>query len=200
MRRKLGWLVMIVLAFGLGHASAQGTIPDGAFVRDSADNTWLVSGGTKSIVPIYPAGDDDIQPLPESGRWVVADSGGLVRLGDRPEWGEDPAPIHQKDNPPKVTIALSDSEVERGGSVQVTIFAADDFGLEWIEWEGEAGDRGTPEDPALALERRFDCGGQTQCTNTWTVTPKGVGSYVIVARARDLTGQRSDATADLMIK
>ncbi len=200
MRRKIAWLALILVAFGLGQASAQPVIPDGAFVRDSADNTWLVSGGTKSIVPIYPAGDDDIAALPDSGRWVVAGSEGLVRLGDRPGWGEEPNPIRQKDNPPKVTIALSDAEIERGGTIQITVFATDDFGLDWIEWEGESGDRSSPEDPALALERRFECSAQPQCTNTWSVTPKGVGSYVIVARARDSTGQRSEATADLSIR
>ena len=38
MRGKIGWLALVVAMFGLGHASAQSAIPDGTFVRDSAEN------------------------------------------------------------------------------------------------------------------------------------------------------------------
>jgi hypothetical protein len=185
MHKKIGTLAVIVATFWLGHASAQATIPDGVFVRDSADNTWLVSGGTRSVVPIYEATDAEIAALPESGRWVVPAGAGLVALGERPEWGEDPATVRQKDQPPKVDIRL----------------ATDDFGIDWIEWEGEVADKDeTVEDPALATERRFNCGGRTECSNTWTIPTTGVGEFVIVARARDNSGQRSEATADLTIR
>jgi hypothetical protein len=205
MRRKIGTLalivVLVVAAFGLGRASAQSAIPDGVFVRDSADNTWLVSGGARSVVPIYEADDADIQALPESGRWVVPASGGLVALGDRPEWGEDPAPIRQKDQPPKVDIRLAADEITRGQTVDIVIAATDDVGLDWIEWEGEVADKHEGiEDPALAAERRFNCEGRKECSNTWTIPTTGVGEFVVVARARDDSGQRSEATADLTIR
>jgi hypothetical protein len=201
MRRKIGTLALIVAAFGLGQASAQATIPDGVFVRDGADNTWLVSGGMRSVVPIYSTNDADIMALPESGRWVVPASGGLVALGDRPAWGEDPAPLRQDDKPPKVDIRLAADEIDRGDTVDVVIAATDDLGIDWIEWEGEVADEDDAvEDPALARERRFNCEGRTECANTWTIPTTGVGQFVIVARARDTSGQRSEATADLTIR
>ena len=52
MRRKIGVLVLVVAAFGLGQASAEPVIPDGSFVRDSAGNTWLVTGSQRAAVQV----------------------------------------------------------------------------------------------------------------------------------------------------
>ena len=201
MYRRLGWLVLVIAIFGLGRASAQTVIPDGVFVRDSEDNTWLVTGGMRAVVPIYEASDEEILAIPASNRWVSVISGGLVMLGNKPDWADDPEPVRLTDDPPKVTIRLSDDELDAGVPLQITVVGSDDVGVDWIEWEGEEArtDQAT-DDPTLIAVHRFECDGGPTCTNTWTVTPAGRGRYVIVARARDTTGQRSDATADLTIR
>ncbi len=201
MRKRIGWLALIVAAFGLGHASAQPAIPDGVFVRDGADNTWLVTGGTRSVVPIYPTSDEQIMALPESGRWVVSAAGGSIMLGDRPEWAAAPAPLRRGDDPPKLTIRLASAEISRGGMLELTISATDDVGLDWIGWEAEVPDKDdATEDPELAREHRFACDGRTACSQTWTVPTTGVGRYSLVVQARDTTGQRTDASTDLLIR
>ena len=201
MRKRIGWLALIVAAFGLGQASAQPAIPDGVFVRDGADNTWLVTGGTRSIVPIYPTSDEQIMALPESGRWVASAAGGIVILGDQPTWAEAPEPLRPGDDPPKLTYQLASAELAQGGTLTLTISATDDVGLEWIGWEVEVPDQDVAtEDPELAREHRFECNGQTTCANTWSVPTTGTGRYSLVVRARDTTGQRDDATTDLVIR
>ena len=201
MRKSIGWLALLLAAFGLGHASAQPAIPDGVFVRDGADNTWLVTGGSRAVVPIYPASDEQIAALPESGRWVTSAAGGTIALGDRPQWAEAPAPVRRGDDPPRLTFRLAAAEINRGGTLELTISATDDIGLEWIEWEAEAPDEDqATEDPELAREHRFACDGRTECTNTWIVPTTGVGRYSLVVRARDTTGQRDVATTDLVIR
>ena len=201
MGRWIGWLALVVAAFGLGQASAQPVLPDGVFVRDGADNTWLVSGGTRSVVPIYPTSDEQILALPESGRWVVSAAGGTIALGDQPAWAEAPAPVRRGDDPPRLTFQLAASEINQGGTLQLTISATDDIGLDWIEWEAEVPDEDqATEDPELAREHRFTCGGRTECTNTWSVPTTGVGRYSLVVRARDTTGQRDAATTELVIR
>jgi hypothetical protein len=201
MRNKLGWMVLMMMVFGLGHASAQTTIPEGSFVRDSVDNTWLISGGTRSVVPIFQASDEEILAIPASNKWVSIISGGLVMLGNRPEWADEPETLRLTDDPPKVNIKLSDDEINTGTPLQVTLVGTDDVSMDWIEWEAEP-ESSDPaaDDPVLVTVRRFDCDGGLTCTNTWTVTPTGHGRYVIVARARDKTGQRSDATSDLTVR
>jgi hypothetical protein len=201
MRKKIGWLALIVAAFGLGQASAQPAIPDGVFVRDSADNTWLVTNGTRAVVPIHPATDEQIAALPESGRWVASAADGAITLGDRPAWAEAPAPIRRGDDSPTLTFQLAAAEIDRGATLELAIRATDDVGLDWIEWEVEVGDEDeATEDPELAREHRFECGGQTECSNTWLVPTTGVGRYSLVVRARDTTGQRTEATTDLVIR
>jgi hypothetical protein len=201
MRRRIGLIAFIVAVFGLGRASAQTTIPDGVFVRDSADNTWLVTGGTRAAVPIYEAEDEDILAIPANGRWVTPMSVGLLVLGDRPEWASEPEPVRLKDDPPKVTIRLAADEIDHGATVEVTISASDDIGVDWIEWETEIARNGeATDDPALTTIRRFECENKTECSNTWSIPTTGQGRYVILARARDTTGQRSDADADLTIR
>jgi len=201
MHRRIGWLAVIVAVFGLGRASAQAVIPDGTFVRDSSDNTWLVTGGQRAVVPIREASDEEILAVPAGDRWVVAGPQGFVALGDKPDWAKDPEPVKLTDDPPKVTIHLSSDEVDRGGTVEITVIASDDVSLDWIEWEGEAErSDGSMDDPGLTTIRRFECNAEPACSNTTSVTLTGQGKFVITARARDMTGQRSDATADLTIR
>lgn len=201
MRRRLSWIAVIVAVFGLGRASAQAVIPDGSFARDSAGNTWLVTGGQRAAVPIREVSDEEILAVPLSDRWVVAGPQGFVALGAKPDWASDPEPVKLTDDPPKVTIRLSADEADRGSTIEITVIASDDVSLDWIEWEGEAerSDQAI-DDPALTTIRRFECNGEPACTNTTSVTLTGQGKFVITARARDITGQRSDATADLTIR
>ena len=201
MRRKIGWLAVIVAVFGLGRASAQAVIPDGSFVRDSADNIWLVTGGQRAAVPIRDSSDEEILAVPAGDRWVVAGPQGFVALGNKPDWAKDPEPVKLTDDPPKVTVRLSADEVDRGATVEITVIASDDVSLDWIEWEAELERNGQAvDDPALTTIHRFDCNGGKVCTNTMAVTVTGKGQFVIIARARDMTGQRSDANADLTIR
>lgn len=201
MRRKVGLLAIVVAVFTLGRASAQPAIPDGSFVRDSADNTWLVSGGQRSVVPIREADDADILALPISGRWVVASALGLVELGDKPDWADEPAAVKLDDDPPKVSVQLSADEADRGSTVDITIVATDDHAVDWVEWEGDVErNAASTNDPVLTTIHRFECEGQPSCTRTMKVTLTGQGKFVITGRARDLTGQRSDATAELTIR
>jgi hypothetical protein len=201
MRSKIGWLAVIVAVFWLGRASAQAVIPDGSFVRDSSDNTWLVTGGQRAAVPIREVSDEEILAVPVSDRWVVAGPQGFVALGNKPDWAKDPEPVKLTDDPPKVTIRLSVDEADRGATIEITVIASDDVSLDWIEWEGEV-ERSAEavDDPGLTTIRRFECNGQPACSNTTTVTLTGQGKFVLTARARDMTGQRSDATADLTIR
>lgn len=201
MRRRMGWLAVIVAVFGLGRASAQAVIPDGSFVRDSADNTWLVTGGQRAAVPIRESSDEEILAVPVGDRWVVTGPQGFVALGDKPDWAKDPEPVKLTDDPPKVTVRLSADEVDRGATVEVTVIASDDVSLDWIEWEGEVerSDEAV-DDPGLTTIRRFECNAEPACSNTTSITVTGQGKFVITARARDVTGQRSDATADLTIR
>jgi hypothetical protein len=200
MRRKIGWLALVVAVFTLGRASAQGTIPDGTFLRDSANNTWLVTGGQRAAVPIREADDAEILALPVSGQWVVASAAGIVELGGKPDWADEPEDVKLDDDPPKVSVELSADEATRGATVDVTIVATDDHGVDWVEWEGEVerNDEAT-DDPVLTTIHRFECEGQLSCTKTMQVTLTGQGKFVITGRARDLTGQRSDATAEITI-
>ena len=201
MRRKLGWLALVVAVFSLGHASAQSAIPDGTFIRDSENNVWFVSGGQRSAVPIRRASDEEVLALPVSGRWLVGAAEGLVALGDRPEWAREPEPIKIEDERPKVDVRLSADQADRGATIEVTVSATDDTGLDWIEWEGELDrNNAATDDPALTTVHRFECNGEKACTNTMSVTLTGQGKFDIVARARDNTGQRDTATADLTIR
>jgi hypothetical protein len=132
---------------------------------------------------------------------VVAGAQGFVELGSKPDWAKDPEPVKLTDDPPKVTIRLSADEIDRGATVEITVIASDDVGLDWIEWEGEAERNDESiDDPALTTIRRFECNGEPACSNTMSITLAGQGKFVITARARDMTGQRSDATADLTIR
>ena len=115
--------------------------------------------------------------------------------------GQGTEPVKLEDDRPKVTIRLSADEVDRGATIEVMVTATDDYGLDWIEWEGEVerNDEAT-DDPALTTVHRFECNGEKTCSNTMAVTLTGQGKFEIIARARDKTGQRDNATADLTIR
>jgi hypothetical protein len=68
---------------GVGRADPP--IPDGAFVQDAAGAIWLVHGGKRVRVPLYPATADEVAALPASGDWLVPQDGG-AGLGARPTW------------------------------------------------------------------------------------------------------------------
>jgi hypothetical protein len=98
--------------------------------------------------------------------------------------------------PPTVTIQISDSRIESGDSVTVTVYASDDEGLDWIDWEGvDTGER------ALDRESRYDCDGRTTCVQSWTVTVSRTGTHTLQARARDSKGNKSGiATTELRVR
>lgn len=103
---------------------------------------------------------------------------------------------------PTVTVQLSDDRIDPGEEIAITVIAHDDDGLRWIRWEGEprGGDNDNQEDPELADEREFDCDGNVDCANVWRVSPSTPGRYNIVARARDVNGNTSEAVAELRIR
>jgi hypothetical protein len=77
----LGFLVALLS----GPIRAEPRIPDGVFVKDSADTVWLVLDGRRVRVPIYPATHDEVVAIPVNGQWLVPQDGAVV-LGSQPEW------------------------------------------------------------------------------------------------------------------
>lgn len=90
------------------------------------------------------------------------------------------------DEPPRVSILLSDSKIDSGDTVTITVSARDDGGLDWIAWEANSGER------ALDRENRADCDDRTTCVQSWTVRVNRVGTHTIEARARGTSGLRSE--------
>lgn len=210
MRRWAGLFALVGVVFGLGQVFAQG-IPSGAFVRDSAGNIWLVSGGQRAAVPIYQTTDDQIAAIPDSSQWVVpaADGSGALVLGVRPSWaGGAPAAVAiPGDALPTVTIQVDDRSIVSGQKISITLIGADDKGLQWIEWEGtyfddgEDNDNRSTGDAELDGRHRFDCDDQKQCANVWTSTPTKKGEFKLRARARDNAEQRSQwVNIDLRVR
>jgi hypothetical protein len=79
---------------------------------------------------------------------------------------------------PTVSIQLNDDAIDSGDPVQITVIARDPRGLDWIAWEGD-----DTNDTVLDQEYRFNCDGQTECANVWTVNPTVAGRHTINARA-----------------
>jgi hypothetical protein len=90
---------------------------------------------------------------------------------------------------PTVTIQLNDDAIDQGDQVTITVIARDSRGIEWIAWEGDDTD-----DAELDREHRFDCDGQTECANVWTVTATRAGRHTLQARAQTTDDQRSERT------
>jgi hypothetical protein len=83
-------IITVVVAFWLGRASAQGTIPNGVFVRNSEGGIWLVLDGQRVRLPIWQAADEEIAGLPLADRWAVMNDAGAIIAGDRPLWLGEP--------------------------------------------------------------------------------------------------------------
>jgi hypothetical protein len=213
-----GLLALAVLAFWLGRGSsdlsAQALLPDGVFVRDSGGTIWLIIGGQRAQVPFFPAGDDAVATIPDSGQWVVQGEGGTLTLGGMPDYVfqapvmvPPPPPVEvaatatatpvPEDPPPTVSIQVDDERIIAGQTVSITVIAEDNKGIEWIQWEGtveedDDNDNKATGDPDLDAEHRHFCDGRAQCAFVWQVTPNTAGRYVLRARGRDDEGNRSE--------
>ncbi len=206
--RALALVALAVMAFGMGRGSAQPVLPDGVFVKDSGGTTWLVIGGQRAKVPFYPAGDDVINAVPDSGQWVVPGDGGILTLGGQPDFVNQapvslvnlatPTPTALADPPPTVTIQVDDDRARAGQTVSITLIATDNSGIEWMEWEGtivdkdNSNDNKATDDPELDGSHRHDCDNNKQCAFVWQATPTKAGEYTLRARARDDNGTRSE--------
>jgi hypothetical protein len=212
--RWAGLLVLVLLAFWLGRGStglsAQSLLPDGVFVRDTGGNVWLIVGGQRARVPFFPAADDVIASVPDTGQWVVQGEGGMLALGGQPEYVSAPPVMLQPvatptptptptptDPPPTVSIQVDDERIRVGQTVRITVIAQDNKGVDWIQWEGtveedDDNDNQATGDPELDAEHRYNCDGQTQCANVWQITPRTAGRFVLRARGRDTEGNRSE--------
>lgn len=98
------------------------------------------------------------------------------------------------DERPRVTIHLSDTRVDVGDTVTVSVTATDDRGLAWISWEAD--DSG---DWELDSEHREYCDGDKRCSESWKVRVSQPGRHTLQARARDLAGNLSGG-ADIELK
>jgi hypothetical protein len=218
--RWAGLLALAVLVFWLGRGSsnlsAQAAVPDGTFVRSSDGTVWLVTGGQRAQVPFFPAVDDVINSIPDSGSWVVAGEGGALALGAQPDYVnqapvtlQEPTatatPTVSEDPPPTVSIQVDDDRIQVGQTVSVTLIAEDNSGIDWIQWEGivdedDDNDNNDTGDADLDAEHRHDCDNQTQCAFVWQITPQVPGRFVLRARGRDDAGNRSEwQTVDLRV-
>ena len=88
---------------------------------------------------------------------------------------------------PTVSIQVDDDTIDQGDQVAITVIARDPRGLDWIAWEGDGTD-----DAALDSEHRFDCNGQTECANVWTVTVSEAGTHTLNASAMTTDDVRSE--------
>lgn len=52
-------------------AAAQTVIPNLSYVRDSNGQVFIVTGGTRVGVTVFPATDDEIAAIPFSGQWIT---------------------------------------------------------------------------------------------------------------------------------
>jgi hypothetical protein len=86
---------------------------------------------------------------------------------------------------PNITLQLNKSTIDLGDTVEITVIATHDKGLDWIQWEGDDSD-----DPELD-EHRFDCESRRNCARTWTVKPSKKGSIDIIAETKDDNNVRS---------
>jgi hypothetical protein len=216
--RWAGLLALAVLAFWLGHGSsnlsAQQVVPDGVFVRSSDGTDWLVIGGQRAKVPFFPAVDDVINSIPDSGQFVVAGEGGALALGGQPDYvNQAPVtmaeatatPTVSEDPPPTVNLQVDDDRIQVGQTISVTLIADDNNGIDWIQWEGtiqeeDDNDNKATGDADLDAEHRHDCDGQKQCAFVWQITPQTPGRFVLRARGRDNAGNRSEwVTMDLRV-
>lgn len=130
LRSALTLAVAIVGTWAVTTATAQTGVPNYAYVRDSSGQDFVISGGQRIAVPIYPATDEQIAAIHWPGQWLglKADGSGYEN-GPRPEWSAAatvPAP------PPPVagdnTIRLG---ADRGQNTQPFQLAAGNYTVRW---------------------------------------------------------------------
>jgi hypothetical protein len=96
---------------------------------------------------------------------------------------------------PQVTLQVDDDRIDPGQTISVTVIARYATPIDWIQFEGVAGDNNNDNeavvDPALSRQE-FDCDGRTECANVWQVTPTISGDVTLRARARGEDGVRSE--------
>lgn len=99
-----GWPVVIAAiatwAVTSASVSAQNGIPDGVFVQEKTGTTWLILGGKRVAVPLWPASDAEIGAIPRSDRWAVMNDAGQIGAGEQPSWCGDWAPCFVRIDPP----------------------------------------------------------------------------------------------------
>ncbi|MCC7370044.1 MAG: hypothetical protein IT306_16585 [Chloroflexi bacterium] len=86
---------------------------------------------------------------------------------------------------PTVKLQISDDSINLGDTIEITVIASSDRGLDWIEWQGDGSD-----DPELD-QHRFDCDNKKDCARTWTVKPSKKSSVDIRADAKASDGVRA---------
>jgi len=183
-------------------------LPDGVFVRSSDGTVWLIIGGQRAKVPFFPANDDVINAVPDSGQYVVSGEGGNLALGGQPAYvnappiglppaGATATPTPSDDPPPTVNISVDDANIQVGQTVRVQVIGHDNHGIDYIQWEGtiqegDDNDNKATGDEEMDAEHKQDCNGQTDCAMISEITPKVAGKFVLRARGRDDNGTRSE--------
>jgi hypothetical protein len=107
----------------------------------------------------------------------------------------EPTATALPDGVPRVGIRISDSSINRGDQLSVSVTASDDVGLDWISWEGLDTD-----DWQLDGEHRTDCRGKTACSNLWTLTTSRAGRQTLQATARDTAGQKASTQIEVRVR
>jgi hypothetical protein len=88
---------------------------------------------------------------------------------------------------PDVHVTLSKDTINLGETIQISVIANHNKGLDWIAWQGD-----NTGDPELDDEIRSDCNNKSPCAFTWTVKPTKRGSFDIRGRAKEEGGARSE--------
>lgn len=90
-RLRTAMLVLVAMLPTWATVGAQTPIPNYAYLRDSSGQVFVVSGGQRLAVPIYPATDEQINAIPWPGTWLVPRADGTgYDTGGRPEWAVSP--------------------------------------------------------------------------------------------------------------
>lgn len=106
-------------------ASAQGSIPDGVFVRESNGPVWLVLRGQRVAVAMWPTTDADIAALPQSDLWAVLsvnDAGAIVG-GGKPAWYVESTAPTAATTPSTPVAAVPAAKPTSSGQLVVTTTA-----------------------------------------------------------------------------
>lgn len=123
-------LALAVLAtWTITTATAQTGIPNYAYVRDSAGQDFVISGGQRIAVPIYPATDEQIAAIPWPGQWLglKADGSGYEN-GQRPDWSTSAAAVPA---PPSTSAAAVKLGADRGQNTAPFSLGAGNYIAAW---------------------------------------------------------------------